>query len=201
MPEAHEDRPQAGLLGRVTRATMRPLTSAAGAAAETGVNLERQAIDRLLDSRALEHVLDSPRLVSIVEQLLASDGAHRLIDVFFDSGLFDHFAERLLESDALWHLIDEIAGSPAVTAAISQQGLGFADQVGAEVRGRSRRADEWLERSARRLIHRRSATPDDAEVTPHDAEVTPDDAEVKPDDAEVAPHEAEVTPDDAEVTS
>jgi hypothetical protein len=144
---------------------MRPLASAAGAAAETGVNLERQAIDRLLDSRALEHVLDSPRLVAIVEQVLAGDGAQRLVDAFFDSGLFDRLAERLLESDALWHLVDEIAGSPAVTAAISQQGLGFADQVGAEVRGRSRRADEWLERSARRLISRRSAEADDPQVT------------------------------------
>jgi hypothetical protein len=51
-------------------------------------------------------------------------------------------------------MIDEIAGSPAVTAAISQQGLGFADQVTDEVRTRSRKADDWLERAARRLAHR-----------------------------------------------
>jgi hypothetical protein len=41
-----------------------------------------------------------------------------------------------------------------VTAAISQQGLGFADEVGDEVRERSRKADDWVERTARRLIHR-----------------------------------------------
>ena len=63
--------------------------------------------------------------------------AKRLVDSFFDSGLLDRFFDRLLESDALWHAIDEIAGSPAVTAAISQQGLGFADQVGDEVRSLS----------------------------------------------------------------
>jgi hypothetical protein len=143
---------------------MKPFASAAGRAAETGINLERRAVDRLLESGELENLLDSPRLQAIIEQVLTSRGAHRLIDALFDSGLFDRLVERLLQSDALWHLVDEIAGSPAVTAAISQQGLGFADQVGAEVRGRSRRADEWLERSARRLIHRRSgvqpATPE-----------------------------------------
>jgi hypothetical protein len=68
--------------------------------------------------------------------------------------LIDRFLERLLASDSLWTMIDEIAGSPAVTAAISQQGLGFADQVGDEVRARSRKADDWMERAARRLIGR-----------------------------------------------
>jgi hypothetical protein len=71
-------------------------------------------------------------------------------DDFFESGLFDRFADRLLASDGLWRLIDEIAESPSVTAAISGQGLGFADQLGGEVRTRSRRADEWVERRLRR---------------------------------------------------
>jgi hypothetical protein len=51
-------------------------------------------------------------------------------------------------------MIDEIAASPAVTAAISQQGLSFADQVGDQMRDRSRKADDWVERAARRLVHR-----------------------------------------------
>ena len=86
--------------------------------------------------------------------MLESDGAKRLIDTFFDSGLFDQFIERLLASDGLWHLVDEVAASPAVTAAISHQGLGFADQVGNEARARSRRTDVRLERIAHRLTHR-----------------------------------------------
>ena len=143
---------------------MRPFTSAAGAAAGTGINLQREAIDHLLDSRALEHVLDSPRLIAMVEQLLAGDGAQKLVDTVFDSGVFDRVVDRLLQSDALWRLVDEVASSPAVMAAVSQQGLGFADQVGNEVRGRSRKADEWLERSARRLTKRRSAAADDKEL-------------------------------------
>jgi hypothetical protein len=121
------------------------------------MGLQRRAVDRLLDSGELESLLASPRLQAVVKQVIESDGAKMLVDAFFDSGLFDRLVDRLLASDALWRLVDEIAGSPAVMAAISQQGLGFADQVGSEVRSRSRKADDRLERAARRLIHRRSS--------------------------------------------
>ncbi len=57
-----------------------------------------------------------------------------MVDAAFDSGLVDRIVERLPTSRAVWDLIDEVAASPAVTAAISQQGLGFADQMGDEVR-------------------------------------------------------------------
>ena len=85
----------------------------------------------------------------------------------FDSRLIDRLMQRLGESEALWGLIDEIAQSPAVLAAVSQQGLGFADQVGDEMRTRSRRADDWLERAARRLAHRQqdALPPADPDVT------------------------------------
>jgi hypothetical protein len=59
-----------------------------------------------------------------------------------------------LVSDGLWRLIDEIASSPAVRAAVSQQGLGFADQLGDVVRERSRKGDRRLERVADRLMQR-----------------------------------------------
>ena len=164
MAYGHPNSSQSGVLHglssmgtRAAAATMRPLAGPVNAAAEAGIGLQRRAIDRLLDSGELEHLLASPRLQAVVKQVIESDGAKMLVDAFFDSGLFDRLVDRLLDSDALWRLVDEIAGSPAVTAAISQQGLGFADQVGTEVRGRSRKADDWLERAAHRLIHRRSA--------------------------------------------
>jgi hypothetical protein len=141
---------------RAAAATMKPFAGPVNAAAEAGIGLQRRAIDRLLDSGELEHLLASPRLQAAVKQVVESDGAKMLVDTFFDSGLFDRLVDRLLDSDALWHMIDEIAASPAVLAAVSQQGLGFADQVGSEVRGRSRKADDWLERAAHRLIRRRS---------------------------------------------
>ncbi|HUJ35127.1 MAG TPA: hypothetical protein VLW51_07950 [Solirubrobacteraceae bacterium] len=150
--------PIAGLGARAATATLRPIVGVAGAAAEAGLSLERRAVNRVLESDELERVvvvaINSVHIQAALKQALESDGAAQLIDSLFDSGLIDRFLERLLASDSLWTMIDEIAGSPAVTAAISQQGLGFADQVGDEVRARSRKADDWMERAARRLIGR-----------------------------------------------
>jgi hypothetical protein len=173
-----------GIPGRAASFTLRPISGVMGRAAAAGVEVERRAVDLVLDSaeleRALNAAVDSVRIQASLERALDSDTIRRLvdrlfesglleqgidrlfetglldqvIDRLFDSGVIDRLFERLLASDALWHLIDEIAGSPAVTAAISQQGLGFADQVTGEVRTRSRKADDWLERAARRIAHR-----------------------------------------------
>ena len=146
--------PLADLGGRAASATLRPLTGAVGAVAEAGISLEQHAVDRLLESGELERLLDSARLQAIVAQVIRSEGATQLIDTFFDSGLFDRVVDRLLVSDGLWRLIDEVASSPAVMAAVSQQGLGFADQLGDVVRERSRKGDRRLERVADRLMRR-----------------------------------------------
>ncbi|MGH2883933.1 MAG: hypothetical protein ACRDPA_14770 [Solirubrobacteraceae bacterium] len=152
--------PLVGFGTRAATATLRPIAGAVGAAAEAGLSLERRAVDRVLESPELERVvvvaINSAHIQAALKQALESDGASQLIDSLFDSGVLDHFFERLLASESLWNLIDEIAGSPAVTAAISQQGLGFADQVGDQVRDRSRKADDWMERAARRLIGRQA---------------------------------------------
>jgi len=63
---------------------------------------------------------------------------------------------RLPQGEALWGLVDEVAVSPAVTDAIRQQGVGFADQVAEDLRDRSQVVDARLERAARRLFRRRS---------------------------------------------
>ena len=146
--------PLADLGGRAASATLRPLTGAVGAAAGAGISLERRAVDRLLESGELERFLGSAQLQAIVAQVVRSDGATQLIDTFFDSGLFDRFVDRLLAGDGLWRLVDVIASSPAVRAAVSQQGLGFADQVGDAVRARSRKGDRRLERVADHLMRR-----------------------------------------------
>ena len=145
--------------GRAAAAALRPLTGAVGAAAEAGIGLEQRALDRLLESGELERLLASTRLQAIVAQVVESDGATQLIDTFFDSGLFDRFVDRLLASDGLWRLVDVIAASPSVRAAVSQQGLGFADQVGEAVRARSRKGDRRLERAADRLRRHPTESP------------------------------------------
>ena len=143
-----------------------------GALASDGA---RQLVDSVFDSgffdqlmeRTLTSALDSARAQAALRRALASDGARQLVDSFFDSGLFDQFMERLAASDALWRLIDEIATSPTVTAALSKQGLGFADQVGDLMRDRSRKADHRAERIADRLTRRWSKeAPSDGDGRP-----------------------------------
>lgn len=150
--------PLVGFGTRAATATLRPIGGVVEAATEAGLSLERRAVNRVLESGELERVvvvaINSTHIQAALRQALESDGAAQLIDSLFDSGLIDRFLDRLLASESLWNMIDEIAGSPAVTAAISQQGLGFADQVGDQVRQRSRKADDWMERAARRLTGR-----------------------------------------------
>jgi hypothetical protein len=157
--------------GRAVAGTLRPLAGVVGAAAGVGISLERRAVDRVLESDELERVLNatvnsahvqsalvqatqSEAVDRLVDGLFASGVVDRLLDRLLDSGTLDRFLVRLLSSEGLWKMIDEIAASPAVTAAISQQGLSFADQVGDQMRDRSRKADDWVERAARRLVHR-----------------------------------------------
>src|SRR6516165_4602864 len=144
--------------GRAVSLTLKPLSAAATVAVSAGRDLERAAVERVRDSPEVERLvasaLDSARIHSTAVQVFESDAAKQVVAAFFESGLWDELAARLLASDALWDLIDTIVDSPHVTAAITQQSLGFADQVGDEVRMRSRRADDWLERAARRLARR-----------------------------------------------
>ena len=147
-------KPLTDIGGRAAAAALRPFTGAVGAAAEAGIILEQRAVDRLLESGELERLLASARLQAIVAQVVRSEGATEVIDTLFDSRLFDRFVDRLLASDGLWRLVDQIAASPTVRAALSQQGLGFADQVGETVRARSRKGDRRLERAADRLMRR-----------------------------------------------
>lgn len=138
----------------------KPIGGMLNAAAGAGISLERRVVDSVLESEEFEWVLtaaiESARVQAAVINALSSEAITRIVDAAFDSGLVDHVVERLPTSKAVWDLIDEVAASPAVTAAISQQGLGFAGQMGDEVPERSRRADDWAERSARRLIRRPS---------------------------------------------
>ncbi len=93
-------------------------------------------------------------LEPLVQRLLDSPDMERLVRQMVDSRLINGLLEELPENAALWTLIDEIAQSPAVTNAISRQGLSFADQMADVLRSRSRDADDQLERIARRIVRR-----------------------------------------------
>jgi hypothetical protein len=91
----------------------------------------------------------------IVDRLVAEGVVERAVDrVFDEQRVIDEIVKRLIESEALWVLVDEIAQSPAVTEAIGRQSIGFADQVAGQVRLRSRKADARIERVARRALRR-----------------------------------------------
>lgn len=147
------------IAGRTAHAMARPLQNVATTAAGAGIELERRARDRIAGDGRLARlpasVLDNRQVQDMVRSALESEGAKRLVAEFFESELFDEILGRLLESPGLWRLIDEVADSPQVTAAITQHSLGFAEQVSEEVRSRSRSADDWLDSAVRRLSRRR----------------------------------------------
>lgn len=106
-----------------------------------------QVVDGAQTQRTLEQVLESPALERAVTQVLES----RVVDEAI-MRVIDRTLKRLPENPALWALIDEIAGSPAVREAISTQSAGMAAEVAEDVRERSRRADDQLEGAARRIL-------------------------------------------------
>jgi len=139
-------------------------------------------VERVLDGpeleRIVERALESPGAERLVSGALATPGAERLLAVALESPgaermigrvvesrvveeaslrIAEDVVSRLRASPALWTLIDEIAQSPAVLDAIAQQSAGFADQVGDELRERTRHADDRLERAAWRLFRRHPA--------------------------------------------
>jgi uncharacterized RDD family membrane protein YckC len=107
-------------------------------------------IDTAIASDGAERMIHSPALWTLIGKALESENADGLVTRLFDSGFADQFIDRLVTNKAVWRLVDEIAASPAVTAAVTQQSLGFADQVGGELRARARQADDWILRKARR---------------------------------------------------
>ena len=144
-------RPGVGGLLDLGGAVLRPVARAANDAALA-------TVDSVLESRLAAEIADRVVASALIQRTLerALDGPvlHTL-----DGEALDRVVEALLESDELWRIVEEIARSPAVTEAITQQSLGFADQVAGGVRDRTRSADAVLERVARRALRRRPVPP------------------------------------------
>jgi hypothetical protein len=113
--------------------------------------------------RVAAQVVDGPELERLLQQALDSAAVERMVAQVVGSPVVrdavarvaDDVVDRMRSSESLWSLIDDIAQSPQLAEAITRQGAGFADQVGDELRERSRSADERLERAASRLWRRR----------------------------------------------
>jgi hypothetical protein len=122
-------------------------------------DVPRRVADRLLADGVLDQtvarVLEGPELERVVESALDSAAMEKLVVRVIESRLLEEAVERLLQTDELWLMVDEIARSPAVAEAIQRQSLGFADEVAGGVRTRSRKVDDRLETSARRIFRRK----------------------------------------------
>jgi hypothetical protein len=92
-----------------------------------------------------------------VDRLLTDGIVERALDRVLDGPELERVVTAVLQTEELWVVVEEVAQSPAVTEAMTQQSIGFADQVAGRVRARSRNADAWLERKARRALRRPQA--------------------------------------------
>ena len=119
-----------------------------------------------LAGRALRAALEGPLVEALARDLVR----YRVADRLLSEELAEQATARVLESEELWLLVEEIARSPAVTAAIANQSVSFADQVAGGVRARSRSADDWLELRARRILRRRRAPAPEPAEQPEPAE-------------------------------
>jgi len=134
--------------------------------------LDSEVLDRILariDEAAVaqhvaEHMLASGAAEQIAERLLEGPELRRIIKSAFTSELPEELVTELLANEAVWVMVAEIAASPPVTEAITHQSMGFAGQVSAKARARSRHADARVQRLAQRLgrHHRDAAALDDA---------------------------------------
>ncbi|MBJ7244738.1 MAG: hypothetical protein JHD03_08005 [Solirubrobacteraceae bacterium] len=146
-----------GLLGRVASFGVRSTGDAIEAV--IGSDAVEESINRLLSSPAIERLiqtaLSGPLVDALSRELVRQRVVERITTTLIEAGVFEPIIDAFLERPELWVLVEEIAQSPSVSDAIRQQSFGFADQVGDEVRGRSRSADDILARAARRLVGRR----------------------------------------------
>jgi hypothetical protein len=106
--------------------------------------------------RAIERALDSPTTERLVAELLANPGVERIAVQVLDSRLLDELIDRLLVSPELQKIVSHIAESDEVRAALTQQSFGLADELAGQVRTQTSRADDSVERIARRLLRRRA---------------------------------------------
>jgi ribosomal protein S28E/S33 len=118
-----------------------------------------RAMGRLEETKAAQAIaqrlLDDGIAEQVAERVLAGPESERLLATAFRGPLVEEAVTELLETRAIWILVDEIARSPAVTEAITQQGTGFLDQLADSTRDRSRSADARVQRFADRLLRRR----------------------------------------------
>jgi uncharacterized RDD family membrane protein YckC len=124
----------------------------------------RSAVDHRVAQRVVEQVLATTDLEAavaaslehettkrLVEETLASPGFERLLA----SALASELTERVVQSAETQRLVEEIASSPAVRAALARQTMTLGDEVAAGLRRLMERLDDAAERKVRGWLRRR----------------------------------------------
>jgi uncharacterized RDD family membrane protein YckC len=89
-----------------------------------------------------------------VGSALRSPPVERALNEAIDSEMIERIWERLLASEEVQKLVERIAEAPEVRSAIAAQGAGLIDDIGREAADATHRADDGLERIARRTLRR-----------------------------------------------
>jgi uncharacterized RDD family membrane protein YckC len=113
------------------------------------------AIESEAVERAMARVLRGPVVEEAVQGAIESDAVKRAMLEAMDSELVDEVWRRLLASEETQQLVERIAGAPELRAAISAQGVGLLEDIGATIAKLARRLDDTFERIVRRVLFRK----------------------------------------------
>jgi hypothetical protein len=77
-----------------------------------------------------------------------------VVDEAMEAGLVAQLTDRVLESPEMQRMIQYIAGSPDLRAAMAEQTAGLADEMVSGVRSKAQSMDDLAERTVRGWLRR-----------------------------------------------
>ena len=116
--------------------------------------LARSLAEHRVLERVARPVLAAPDVEAAFATALEQERTRRIIEQALDSRLASEVADHLLRSPELDRVIEQIAASPAVRAALTQQTTSLVGEVAAGLRRRAERLDDSTERTVRRWLRR-----------------------------------------------
>jgi hypothetical protein len=116
--------------------------------------LARSLAEHRVLERVARPVLATPDVEAALAEALEQERTRRIVEQALDSRLASQVADHLLQSPELDRVVEQIASSPAVRAALTQQTTSLVSEVAAGLRRRAERLDDSTERTARRWLRR-----------------------------------------------
>jgi uncharacterized RDD family membrane protein YckC len=123
-------------------------------------HIAKRVVEQVLAAADLEAAVDAAfghsATQRLVEETLASPGFERLAAGATESLLASNLADQVIESAEMQRVVEEIASSPAVRAALFHQTTTLAEEVSAGLRRQTERLDDAAERTVRGWLSRRA---------------------------------------------